>query len=1253
MPPFEGLDLLDELHLLEDDDARDLLHAGGSGDAPVVAATISITNHVVIQETSVVLTPVVVAAVQTVAAPAGLVGDPGYVHDIYIPPEDSSLSQSITIPAGDAETGGAPPVLMQANFIVPTDPGLDPGSGFHQWHLNGTYGINAQAAWDHVSGKAVRVAVFDDGFNYTHSEFTVNYKQNLDFDTTGANDLDANASGAGDNHGTAVMGVIGADNNGLGVVGAAFDSELIGIRRSFSSSTYTDVLEGFQHARTSDADVMNNSWGSTSPFNTNILITVYSGNDSVEVNNEVINLVNLGRDGLGTSIVFAAGNSRAEYANTNTDNLSNSPYVITVGAIDANGTIADYSTPGASILVSAPGSGIWTTDRTGANGYVAGDVVGIDGTSFAAPIVSAVIALLYEANPNLGYRDVQEILAYTARNDLNDADAVVNVDDFDQVTNAHVNGGRDLMFSHDFGYGLVDAGAAVRLAKTWTVQQTYTNMQTVSMGATPNLALGTTGTYTTTISVGTAIEIEKILIDVVLPHQKAGDLIISLISPTGTESVLVDRIAVGNVEGAYVTNPHGAADGIASGIHYQFSTSGHLGELSSGTWTLKIVDSVAGNSGTLNSWNLKFLGSAQSDNDTYVFNNNLSGSVTITDTAGADAINLSALDAGVTFNLGVSGTVNGKGVTIANGTVIETLYATDFNDTITDAAGANSIHLGAGDDSVTAVANGNDTFDGQAGNDTVIYSGVVSNFTFETIDATTIRVTDNVGNFGIDTLKNFETFRFNGTNYTMEELQNLEESSSVTQVVLKFGWGSTVRNIVSNVTETRVLTAEQLGLPGHTGAAAEIVRTSNSLTVTNLNTASTAVETFSLQQLGVNNISVDGFRNNTILLSAATQAIWVAVTDAMYGRIDTGSGNDTISVAFLGAVPPSAQTMRLSGGAGDDAISTTGVHSNMVLTVLGGDGHDTIIINTVGSHIIQGDAGNDTITGSNGAESIYGGTGADTIYGAGGNDTVYGGSENDLVYGGNGNDHIQGEAGDDTIHGEAGVDFMRGGDGNDSIYGGANNDTIYGDAGNDVLYGDAGTDFIIGGFGDDLIYGGSEWDKLWGDEGNDIIRGADGNDLIYGGADNDTLYGDGHADKLWGGDGNDTMFGGDAIDYLYGENGNDIMDGGAGVDYLYGGAGMDTFVFTAAPSTGMDRVNDFTMAQWDRIDVSDLLTGFVAGVTDIDNFVRVADRGGNRADVQVNLDGMGTDWLNLAIVYGNLIGTNAQTLYNNGQLIAV
>jgi subtilisin-like proprotein convertase family protein len=173
-------------------------------------------------------------------------------------------------------------------------------------------------------------------------------------------------------------------------------------------------------------------------------------------------------------MVRAGGNDRTPLArNANDDEYLNDPRVITVAALRPDGTVASYSTPGAPILVSAPGGeqgygSLFTTDRVGPqeglnritfpdepalSDYVF-NVLGFTGTSAAAPLISGTVALILSRNPSLTVRDVQQVLALSATQP--------NPNDPDVQTNS-----AGLLVGHNAGYGLVNAGTAVDLAAIW------------------------------------------------------------------------------------------------------------------------------------------------------------------------------------------------------------------------------------------------------------------------------------------------------------------------------------------------------------------------------------------------------------------------------------------------------------------------------------------------------------------------------------------------------------------------------------------------------------------------------------------------------------------------------------------------------------------------------------------------------------------------------------------------------------------
>jgi len=463
-------------------------------------------------------------------------------------------------------------------------------------------------------------------------------------------------------------------------------------------------------------DVASYSWSFTSPFADNFLNAYFFAHDAA-----LDTGVSSGRDGLGTVFLFAAGNTRADGDNVNTHNLQNARETIAVAAIDHTGDVAWYSTPGAAILVGAPSSGsgvgVTTTDISGSgNGYATGSdfTSGFGGTSAATPITAGVVALMLEANPGLGYRDVQEILAFSARHTAGTVGGAA------ENGAGNWNGG-GLLASHDVGFGLVDARAAVRLAETWRVESTRANEVSVGGFSAPGAAIPDPGTVFDTITLSSDIVIDHVEVELHIDHAYIGDLVVRLISPDGTESVLVDRPG---------KDPDDPRDfGLASDdIDFTLTSTHFWGETGNGTWTIAVTDAEAAFRGTLDSWTLTLYGDAASADDTYVFTDQFAtftGSAhadrrTLADDGGSDTINLAALTGSAVLDLtpGVQGAIAGNAFAVAQGTVIEHVIGGDGDDTLRGNAADNRIEGSAGDDWIVA-GGGDDTLLGGTGIDTL------------------------------------------------------------------------------------------------------------------------------------------------------------------------------------------------------------------------------------------------------------------------------------------------------------------------------------------------------------------------------------------------------------------------------------------------------------------------------------------------------------------------------------------------------
>ena len=464
----------------------------------------------------------------------------------------------------------------------PNDPYFD-----DQWHLNnsgqtgGESGEDARVmeVWDAYNGSGVVISVIDDGVEHAHPDLTTNYHPSHSYDWCGDdNDPTPNSN---DGHGTAVAGVAaGTGNNSIGVTGAAFGAGIAGHRLiacGFSDSTSADAVS-FDN---NDIDIYSNSWG---PFDSGNILDGPGPITIAAIEESIYN----GRSGLGNIYTWAAGNGLDADDNSNYDGWSNLRYSIAVAAISHYGDQSWYSEPGANILVTAHSNGgspnyegITTTDITGTGGYSGGDVThDFGGTSSATPLVSGVIALILEANPDLTWRDVQNILVHSSRkNDANDSSWNVN--------------GASHDVSHKYGFGAVDASAAVSLAENWTSSGEESNASFGPFDTNTDIDNGPSTWTEFNLSVPIDLRLESIDLIVDITHSARGELDIVLESPSGHESWLAEE----------------HTDNNADYFNWRFGTVQHWDESSQGNWTLKVRDTVSGSqSGTVNSWEVIFHG---------------------------------------------------------------------------------------------------------------------------------------------------------------------------------------------------------------------------------------------------------------------------------------------------------------------------------------------------------------------------------------------------------------------------------------------------------------------------------------------------------------------------------------------------------------------------------------------------------------------------------------------------------------------
>lgn len=302
---------------------------------------------------------------------------------------------------GGITTPPAPPPPVAPPAPPPPPPPSIPSESAREYTRNwGVTDTKAYAAWkEGATGRGITVAVIDSGIEKDHPDLAANVSAASTDIIAGRNELASD-----DRHGTRVASVIAAPYNNFGTVGIAFNSTILSIRADVSDCTDpdddvcfkgSDLARAITYAVNNGARIINLSLGGEGRLGTafesamanaisrGAIFAIASGNDED---------ANPGWPGrYATDPRFAGG-------------------IIVVGAHNPSGTMADFSNRAgvsAEYYLSAPGEGV-IVDCKDTSCWSVG------GTSFAAPAVSAAMALMKEAFPNLAASDIVKILLETA-----------------------------------------------------------------------------------------------------------------------------------------------------------------------------------------------------------------------------------------------------------------------------------------------------------------------------------------------------------------------------------------------------------------------------------------------------------------------------------------------------------------------------------------------------------------------------------------------------------------------------------------------------------------------------------------------------------------------------------------------------------------------------------------------------------------------------------------------------------------------
>ena len=525
-----------------------------------------------------------------------------------------------------------------------------------QWHLQNTgqsaFAENpgipgadlkmAGAIAEGRDGDGVKLAIVDTGLEICHPDLAANVEAgksfNFLFDSrAGALPTDPFYTEILGDHGTSVAGVAAAvANNGLGGRGVASGVELRGfnIGASFAEDSELQLLSSLgassSNPDSASADIFNMSFGFVIP-----------AQNPVE---DFVRLLEMGtselRSGRGALYVKAAGNAfdfcerkhplNAEIGciGSNADPDQNLPYMVNIGAFNADDVKSSYSSAGANLWVVGPGGedgvehpAIITTDQAGIDiGFsqlgegalfeghplnADGDYVSaFGGTSSAAPATAGAISILLGVNPDLTWRDAKHILAATAR----------RIDPESKRVRAAFNGTPYILqhgwqtnaagyaFHNWYGFGAVAVDPAVAMAETHSpdslgefVQSPWlhaTDIEGAPLPVPDNDGAGVSHSLEVTDLPATA-NLEAVLLEIRVEHSDSWDLGIELTSPGGTVSVL--------------NTPFNAILGGYPGLRdWQLMSNAFYGESPNGTWTVRVVDLAENDMGQLISWRLRF-----------------------------------------------------------------------------------------------------------------------------------------------------------------------------------------------------------------------------------------------------------------------------------------------------------------------------------------------------------------------------------------------------------------------------------------------------------------------------------------------------------------------------------------------------------------------------------------------------------------------------------------------------------------------
>ncbi|VVC45506.1 Peptidase S8, subtilisin-related,Peptidase S8, subtilisin, Ser-active site,Proprotein convertase [Cinara cedri] len=415
------------------------------------------------------------------------------------------------------------------------------------------------------TGKGIRVAIIDDGIEYTHDDLKDNYDKeisiNLNWNKT---DPMPRYEDPTNTHGTRCAGEIAmAANNTKCGVGVAYNAKVGGIV----------LLDG----------ETNDEMEAAALLNALMLVDIYSGSwgpkdDGLSVDGPGVIAqmafeigATKGRNGRGAIYVFASGNGRIQLDNCAADGYVGNIHTVAISSATIDGKAPAYAERCAAVIATAYSGGIDSGIKIVTSDINNTCTLNHSGTSAAAPLAAGVIALALEANAELTWRDVQHLLA---RN----CETAPLMNNLGWSTNA-----AGFRFNPQFGFGLLNGYKLVKEAAAWrTVPEKFICAVDFDIPRSGKY-FGRVSKFVSSVNVdgcdGHVKHLEHVQLSMTVKHPKRGVVEVDLRSPKNTVCKMMEPRPLDESDKGF--------------LEWKIKSLQYWGEDPFGEWTVFIKDETS------------------------------------------------------------------------------------------------------------------------------------------------------------------------------------------------------------------------------------------------------------------------------------------------------------------------------------------------------------------------------------------------------------------------------------------------------------------------------------------------------------------------------------------------------------------------------------------------------------------------------------------------------------------------------------